>query len=118
MNQVQLAILQLLQAQAVGSANAMTVDQIFQTLTNQNVPIILGRTQEHIRSSVRSMIKQHSQLIGSNSGFQGNNGYYIINSRDEVISTIMNLVGRSRSMLIRVEALRTLWNNQNPQNTI
>lgn len=118
MDPVQLAILNLLQTKAVGSANAMNADLIFQTLKNQNVSVTQGRTQEHIRASVRSMIKDHGQLIGSNSGFGTNNGYYMISNKDEVINTIMDLERRSRSMLERVEALKRSWNVQNPTNRI
>ena len=118
MNQVQQAILALLNVQAVGSANAMNSDSIFQALTAQNLPVFQGRTQEQVRAEIRSMINDHNQLIGSNSGFGPNNGYYIITNKDEVVDTIMDLVGRSRRMLERVEALRQTWNNQNPGNTI
>jgi hypothetical protein len=118
MDQVQTAILSLLQQQAVGNANAMNVDQIYNALVAQNIPVIQGRTQEHVRTSVRSLVKAHGLLIGSKSGFGSNNGYYIINSKDEVIDTIMNLVGRSRSMLNRVDALKQTWNLNNPQNKL
>ena len=116
MDQIQIAILNLLTAQPAGVA--MNVDAIFAALTAQHLPIIQGRTQEHVRASVRSMIKDHGQLIGSRSGFGGNNGYYLITSKDEAIETIMDLVDRSRSNLERVEALRIIWNNRNPGNTI
>ena len=118
MDPIQLEILNLLRTHAVGSANAMNADQIFNMLITLHIPVIHGRTQEHIRASVRSMIKDHGQLIGSKSGFGTNNGYYIINNRDEAIDTIMDLVGRSRSMLERVEALKHSWNIHNTTNQI
>ncbi len=46
MDQVQTTILNLLQTQAVGSVHAMTVDQIYNALIAQNIPVIQGRTQE------------------------------------------------------------------------
>ena len=113
MDPVQLETLKLLQTQAVGNANAINADQIFQMLRNQNISVTQGRTQENIRDSVRSMVKDHGQLIGST-----NNGFYLISNRDEVIDTIMDLEGRSRSMLERVEALKRSCNVQNPTNRI
>ena len=118
MDEVQLAILNLLQTQAIGSSNAMNADEIFNVLTSQNVSVMQGRTQEQIRAAVRSMIKDHAQLIGSNSGYGTNNGYFMINNKDEVFHTIMDPVLRSKGMLERVEALKTLWNNQNPTDKI
>jgi hypothetical protein len=64
------------------------------------------------------MIKNHGLLIGSNSGFGTNNGYSMISNKDELIDTIMDLVGRSRSMLEGVEALKQIWNTQNPHNKV
>lgn len=118
MDQVQIAILNLLQTHAVGAAQAMNVDQIYNALISQSVPVMHGRTQEHVRTSVRKMIKEHNQLIGSKSGFGAGNGYYMINTKDEVVDTIMDLVKRSRSMLNRIESLRTEWNRQNPLNKL
>lgn len=118
MNQIQTAILQLLQAQAMGRNSAINVDQIYTTLTAQNHPIIAGRTQEHVRQAVRSMVKNHNQLIGTRIGFAGRGGYYIITNRDEAIETIMDLVSRSHKMLERVQSLKSEWNSQNPDNRI
>jgi len=103
---------------AVGSANAKNSDTIFNAMTQQGLPVVAGRTQEHVRSAIRSKINDHNQLIGTESGFNPPNGYYMIQNKDEAISTIMDLVGRSKSMLDRVTALRTEWNNKNQTNTI
>ena len=113
MNALQQAIFNLLSAQASGKQNALTSDQIFQALTQQNLPIIQGRTQEQIRGLIGDMVRTHVQLIGS-----GNTGYYIITNRDEVIDTIMDLVSRSHSNLERAERLRNEWNAQNAANQI
>jgi hypothetical protein len=118
MDPVQLAILDLLKKDAVGSANAMNVDKIFSILNSQNIPVIRGRTQEHVRASVRSLIKDHGQLIGSNSGFGKQNGYFMITNKSEVVETIEDLRERSQGMLERAEALKQLWNSQNPTNAI
>lgn len=118
MDEIQVKIFQYLNEYALGSPNAKNSDTIYQHLRGQGISVMEGRTQEQIRASIKSMIEQHNLLIGSNSGFGQQNGYYIINSRDEVIHTIMNLVKRSRSMLNRVEALRSLWNNKHPSESI
>lgn len=118
MNPLQLAILAYLQHNAVGKANAKKSDTIYNAMTQQGLPVIAGRTQEHVRAAVRSMIKDHNQLIGAESGFNPPNGYYIIQNKDEAISTIMDLVSRSKSMLDRVEVLKDEWNRLNPGNTI
>jgi hypothetical protein len=113
MDQIQQAILTLLNQSGVGKQSAMTADAIFAALTAQNLPVIQGRTQEHVRQSISSMVNDHGQLIGS-----GRTGYYIITSRDEVIDTIMDLVSRSRSNLDRGTRLRNEWNALNPNNII
>lgn len=118
MNSLQQAILAYLQQNANGKANAKNADTIFSAMTQQGLPVIAGRTQEHVRAAVRSMIKDHAQLIGTESGFNPPNGYYIIQNKDEAIATIMDLVGRSKSMLDRVDALRAEWNRQHTGNTI
>lgn len=118
MNPLQQAILIYLQQYAIGRANAKNSDTIYNAMLQQGLPVIAGRTQEHVRAAVRSMINDHSQLIGSESGFNPPNGYYIIQNKDEAINTIMDLVNRSKSMLDRVDALRNEWNNQNQGNTI
>jgi hypothetical protein len=108
MDAIQQAILALLNLQALGKQHAMTADAIFAALTAQNLPVIQGRTQEHVRQSISSMVNDFGQLIGS-----GRTGYYIITSRDEVIDTIMDLVSRSRSNLDRANRLRNEWNALN-----
>ncbi|MBI5370835.1 MAG: hypothetical protein HZA79_02285 [Sphingobacteriales bacterium] len=118
MNPLQLAILAYLQQNALGIPNAKNSDTIYNAMVQQGLPVIAGRTQEHVRAAIRSMIKDHNQLIGTESGFNPPNGYYIIQNKDEAISTIMDLVGRSKSMHDRVEALKGEWNRQNPANTI
>jgi hypothetical protein len=118
MNSLQLAILTYLKRHAVGRANAINADAIYNAMVQQGLPVIAGRTQEHVRASIRSMINDHAQLIGTESGFTPPNGYYMIQNKDEVISTILDLVGRSKSMLDRAAALRAEWNRQNPTNTI
>lgn len=118
MNPLQQAILLYLQQNAIGRANAKNADTIYNAMMQQRLPVMAGRTQEQVRAAIRSMIKDHHQLIGSESGFNPPNGYYAIQNKDEVISTIMDLVERSKSMLDRVEALKEEWNRQNPANTI
>ena len=118
MNPLQLAIPVYLRQNAIGRANAKNSDTIYNAMVQQGLPVISGRTQEYVRAAVRSIIKDHSQLIGSESGFNPPNGYYIIQNKDEAINTIMDLVNRSKSMLDRVDALRNEWNNQNQGNTI
>lgn len=118
MNPLQVAILAYLQQNALGVANAKNSDTIYNAMVQQGLPVIAGRTQEHVRAAIRSMIKDHNQLIGTESGFNPPNGYYIIQNKDEAISTIMDLVGRSKSMLDRVQFLKDEWNSQNPTNTI
>jgi hypothetical protein len=113
MDAIQLAILALLNQKAVGKQSSMTADKIFAELTTQNLPVIQGRTQEHVRQSISSMVNDFNQLIGS-----GRTGYYIITSRDETIDTIMDLVSRSKSNLDRADRLRTQWNLQHPNNQI
>lgn len=118
MNSLQKAILKYLEKNALGVPNAKNSDTIYNEMVQQGLPVIEGRTQEHVRAAIRSMIKDHSQLIGTKSGFNPPNGYYMIQNKDEVISTIMDLVGRSKSMHDRIEALKEEWNHQNPHNTI
>lgn len=118
MDQVQLAILRLLQSQAVGSTNAMSTTEIFNNLTQQNLPLFQGTNQDQIRSSVRSMINKHGQLIGTNSGFGPNNGYFMIETKEELLDTIKIFESRSQSMLERVDSLKLAWNTQNPNDTL
>lgn len=118
MDEIQIKIFEYLNTFALGSINAKNSDTIYHYLREQGILVMKGRTQEQIRASIKLMIEQHNLLIGSNSGFGQQNGYYIINSRDEVVSTIMNLIKGSRSMLNRVEALRSLWNNEHPTESI
>jgi hypothetical protein len=109
MDAIQQAILALLKKRATGQNNAMTADAIFADLTAQNLPVIEGRTQEHIRWSISSMVNDLGQLIGS-----GKTGFYISTSRDEVIDTIENLKSRSKSNLDRANRLKSEWNTLNP----
>lgn len=118
MTPLQQAILAYLQQNAIGRANAKTADVICNEMIQQGQQIVAGRTQEEVRAAVRSMINDHSQLIGSQSGFNPPNGYYIIQNKNEILATIADLENRSQSMLARVVALRNEWNAQSPNDTI
>jgi hypothetical protein len=112
MNPLEIAVLTYLQQHAQGKINAITADNIFAALS-PTLPILQGRTQEQIRQSIQALVNNYQHLIGS-----GSTGYYMINTRDEAISTIMDLVNRSKSNLDRAGVIQDQWNNANPQNQI
>jgi hypothetical protein len=113
MDPVQQAILALLKKQALGQQNAIKSDAIFAALASQKLKVFEGRTQEHIREAIRSMVNDFDELIGS-----GNTGFYMISSQDEVIDTIEDLKSRSKGNLERANRLKKVWNSKNQKNQI
>lgn len=109
MNNEQQLIFNYLTQNAQGIANAKTAQQI-QAATGIAAG---GGTYENIRTLIREMIHTHSCLIGSN-----NNGYWIINTINETQETINSLQQRADENIRRADALKTTWNNQNPNNPI
>lgn len=109
----QQAILAFLQENASGSANAITADEIFRRLTDQGHSLFAGRTQEQVRGYIRKLVKNQSFLIGG-----GENGYYVIATKEDILKAMQNLGSRSKSIDQRKQVLRNEWNSQNPDNQI
>jgi len=78
-------------------------------LTSAELTRRLGReeddaTNPDLRRAVRTLIKDHGWPIGSCNG-----GYYLIETNDELQSTLEDLRRRKRSIQDRIKELRAAW---------
>lgn len=106
MNDEQIEILDYLNTNALGFANRRSSTQIREDLNLESG----GVTNEHIRDLIRDMIFNHNACIGS---LMWQNGYWIIQTEDELNEVCESLENRADSIRSRATALRNNWNNQN-----
>jgi len=97
-------LLDYLKTNAQGKANKKTSDEIKRAL---NLPSG-GKTNENIRDIIRSLIKNHNALIGSDSS-----GYWIIQNEEELQNVIDSLNSRIQEIQERATALQRNWKNRN-----
>lgn len=106
MDEEQQRIVNYLTANAVGYANRKTSTEV---RNNCYLPSG-GPTNEHIRDLIRDLILNHGYCIGStNYG----NGYWIIESEEELNLSTDNLQRRAEGVIRRKNALRSNWENRN-----
>jgi len=106
MNNEQIAILEYLNANALGYDNRRSSTQIREELNLESG----GVTNEHVRDLIRGMILNHNACIGS---LMWQNGYWIIQTEDELNNVCESLENRADSIRSRAIALRNNWSNQN-----
>lgn len=106
MNNEQIAILEYLNTNALGYDNRKSSTQIREELNLESG----GVTNEHVRDLIRDMILNHNTCIGS---LMWQNGYWIIQTEDELNNVCESLENRADSIRSRATALRNNWNNQN-----
>ena len=91
-----------------GKQNAIYAEDIARTL---NYPI--GGNQVETRSLIRYAIQQGHIIISS-----PNKGYWRTNNKQEVSDYIQALVEKSTDINTRSIAVKTAWNQANPNNQI
>lgn len=91
-----------------GKQNAIHAEDIARRL---NYPI--GENQVETRSLIRYAIQQGHIIISS-----PNKGYWRTNNKQEVSDYIQALVKRSADINTRSIAVKTAWNQANPNNQI
>lgn len=106
MNDEQIEILDYLNTNALGFANRRSSTQIREDLNLESG----GVTNEHVRDLIRDMIFNHNACIGS---LMWQNGYWIIQTEDELNEVCESLENRADSIRSRATALRSNWNIQN-----
>lgn len=106
MNEEQRDIFNYLNTNAVGYENRKTSTQIREELNLESG----GVTNEHVRDLIRDLIFSHHACIGS---LMWENGYWIIQTEDELDKVCESLENRANSIKERAEALRNNWKNQN-----
>lgn len=102
MNEEQRAIFQYLNTHACGCNNRKSSTQIREELNIASV----GVTNEHIRDLIRDLILNHNACIGS---LMWKNGYWIIQTEEELNSVCESLENRADSIRNRAMALRNSW---------
>lgn len=106
MNEEQQRISDYLTANALGYANRKTSTQI-----RINCDLVAGGpTNEHVRDLIREMILNQGCCIGS---LMWEDGYWIIQTEQELEQVIQSLKNRADGVLRRAEALRNNWENRN-----
>lgn len=106
MNDEQSAIISYLKENALGYENRKTSTQIREELNLESG----GVTNEHVRELIRDLILHHNACIGS---LMWGNGYWIIQTEDELNRVCESLENRAESIKNRATVLRNNWNNQN-----
>ncbi|MBP3194006.1 hypothetical protein [Natronogracilivirga saccharolytica] len=106
MTEEQLAILEYLNEHALGYENRRTSTEIRDTLNLESG----GQTNEHVREQIRAMILEHQCCIGSGMWVDG---YWIIQTEDELERVCQSLESRANSITDRANALRESWRLQN-----
>lgn len=105
MNDEQSAILNYLRENALGYDNRKTSTQIREELNLESG----GVTNEHVRELIRDLILSHNACIGS---LMWGNGYWIIQTEDELNRVCESLENRADAIINRAAALRNNWNNR------
>lgn len=105
MNDEQSAILSYLRENALGYDNRKTSTQIREELNLESG----GVTNEHVRELIRDLILSHNACIGS---LMWGNGYWIIQTEDELNRVCESLENRADAIINRAAALRNNWNNR------
>lgn len=106
MTEEQSAILNYLRENARGYENRKTSTQIREELNLESG----GVTNEHVRDLIRDLIFSHNACIGS---VMWGNGYWIIQTEDELNRVCESLENRAGAINNRATALRNNWNNRN-----
>ena len=97
--------------QIINNANGYIIaDEIFNQILQGIDP---GRTQETIRKYIRELVNEQNNLIGSS-----NHGYFKIDTPEKAQEAIRYLLIRIPDLQNRADNLRTIWNNNNPNNQI
>jgi hypothetical protein len=104
MNEEQERIWRYLEENAMGYENHKSSSNIRDALELESG----GVTNEHVRDLIRDMVLNHGCCIGSNS-----EGFWIIQTEEELNSTTNNLQSRVDEINNRIIALETNWRNQN-----
>ena len=108
MNKQQIKVLIL---QIINNTNGYIIaDEIYEQLLQGVEP---GRTQETIRKYIRELVNEQNNLIGSS-----NHGYFKIDTPEKAQEAIRYLLSRIPDLQNRADNLRTIWNNNNPNNQI
>lgn len=80
-----------------GKANALTVEEITRRLHIKKI----GFTNPHVRKAIKEIIKDSQIPIGSCA-----KGYFLIETENERLEVIDNLVKRQAGISTRIKALR------------
>lgn len=105
MNDEQIAILEYLNRNALGYENRKSSSDIRDSLNLESG----GPTNEHVRDLIRDMILYHGACIGS---LMWANGYWIIQSQEELDRVCLSLENRANSTITRANALRSNFANR------
>jgi len=106
MNEEQRRVDTYLSTNALGYANRKTSSEIRDNCRLESG----GPTNEHVRDLIRDMILNHGCCIGS---LMWEDGYWIIQSEEELNRVIQSLENRADGVIRRAEALRVNWQNRN-----
>jgi len=106
MNEEQIRIQDYLTQNALGYDNRRTSTDI-----RENCELVSGGvTNEHVRDLIRDMILNHGSCIGS---IMWHDGYWIIQTEEELEMVTKSLEQRSSGVLRRAVALRNNFLNRN-----
>ena len=105
MNKEQKAIFEYLKTHALGYGNRKSSTQIREELNLESG----GATNEHVRDLIRELILNHNACIGS---LMWENGYWIIQTEEELDRVCISLENRADSIRNRAMALRNSWRTQ------
>ena len=104
MNEEQRRIFDYLNANAIGYDNRKTSTDIRENCSLESG----GVTNENVRDLIRDMILNHGSCIGS---IMWHDGYWIIQTEEELGMATRSLEQRASGVLRRAEALRTNFLN-------
>ena len=106
MNEEQIRISDYLNQNAIGYDNRKTSTEVRENCGLESG----GATNEHVRDLIRDMILNHGSCIGS---IMWHDGYWIIQTTEELEMATRSLEQRASGVLRRAEALRTNFTNRN-----
>lgn len=106
MNEEQHRIFDYLNANAIGYNNRKASTDIRENCGLQSG----GVTNEHVRDLIRDMILNHGSCIGS---IMWHDGYWIIQTEEELEMATRSLEQRANGVLRRAEALRANYLTRN-----
>lgn len=106
MNEEQIRINEYLNQHALGYNNRRTSTEIRENCDLESG----GVTNEHVRDLIRDMILNHGSCIGS---IMWQDGYWIIQTQEELEMSTRSLEQRANGVLRRAEALRENFAHQN-----